>query len=56
MTRKVLTTTAMVALCSGLAMAGGPVWIKWELARQQASAMLKPIFVYATVNSKAEGC
>ena len=56
MGRKTATTTLLVLVCSAIATAGGPTWVKWDAARQQAGGSLQPIFVYSTVTEKADGC
>ncbi|MBI2930426.1 MAG: hypothetical protein HYY16_02140 [Planctomycetes bacterium] len=56
MIRRGATTLALVATCAGVALAGGPPWMKWEIAKQMAAASGKPILVYCQVDEEGKGC
>ncbi|HEY3226375.1 MAG TPA: hypothetical protein VGK61_05210 [Planctomycetota bacterium] len=57
MKRSISCAAVLALACGSLAMGfGGPPWMKLDQAKAAASALAKPIVVYATVNYKAEGC
>jgi hypothetical protein len=54
---RVARVAVLALACAGVSMTfGGPPWMKLDAAKAMAAASGKPIAVYATVNSKAEGC
>ncbi len=54
--RRAVTTTLLVLTCTGLALAGGPTWVKWDAAKAMAAATGKPIAVYCTVDQDGGSC
>lgn len=54
--RRVVTGGVLVLVCAGLAMAGGPPWMKWDQAKPAALGSGKPILVYSTVDDEGGSC